>query len=556
MTVRTEPDTQGVAHHDPRQVLTSLQVIVYDWDLSSDALVWGPNAEEVLGFDPAVLWPNGAAFEESLEPCDGPTRADILAVADEQDQGSGIIFASLYRLRLGRDPSVLVDDTGRWFASEMGRPAKVHGTMRVRREPATGDGGSDKRNGFLAQVGQDLADNKAVGRPLTMFTLALGNLAELNEELGFEAADRVIDTVTVRLAGAMRRRDRLVRYSGNRFALALRGCSADEADIAASRLLRLVSAEPVGTAKGPIPVQVAIGAATAPDHAIEAGILLRRAEASLGLAKRRGAQGLVMYDPKLFRQESRSRRDPMLEGVDILNGRRIVLALQPVVSATTRETVFFEALLRVQSADGSIRPAVDVVPALERAGLIHLADIRMLELVADHLGRHPAQRVSLNVSPVTMERPDWLPALKAHLGPRLDVASRLIVEVTETAAIREPQAMRALLDATRAIGAAVAIDDFGAGYTSFRNLRSFPVDFVKIDGAFVQNLSRSADDRFFVRTLIELAHHLGIATVAEWVEDEESAKLIASWGAEYLQGDHCGPPRLVESGPAPSSRVA
>ena len=116
--------------------------------------------------------------------------------------------------------------------------------------------------------------------------------------------------------------------------------------------------------------------------------------------------------------------------------------------------------------------------------------------------------------------------------------------------------MRTLLDATRAIGAAVAIDDFGAGYTSFRNLRSFPVDFVKIDGAFVQNLARSCDDRFFVRTLIDLAHHLGIATVAEWVEDEESAARLASWGAAYLQGDHCGLPRLVPTPALESSLVA
>lgn len=250
-----------------------------------------------------------------------------------------------------------------------------------------------------------------------------------------------------------------------------------------------------------------------------------------------------MFDPKLFRAAPR-RRDVAEDVAHLLNARRVVLARQPVVSATTREEVFSEALLRVADEDGTIRPATDVVPALERAGLIHYADIRMLELVADHLDRHPRARLSLNVSPLTMERPDWLPILKAHLGARLDIASRLIVEVTETAAIREPKAMTALLEGTRALGAAVALDDFGAGYTSFRNLRAFPVDFVKIDGAFVQNLARSKDDRFFVRTLVDLARHLGIATVAEWVEDEESAALLASWGTDYLQGNHCGMPEI------------
>ena len=529
--------------HDPRKVLTSLQVIVYDWDIASDTISWGPNAFEVLGFDPAMQWPTGALFDEAVEPCEGPTRADIVATATDADEGAGVLFASLYRLRAG-GRNVLVDDAGRWFAARTGRPAQVHGTMRVRGEPEATDQQPRNRSGFLSQVADDIAECKTIARPLTVFAVALGNLAELNDELGFDGADRVIETVTVRLASAMRRRDRFVRYSSNRFALALRGCSPEEAEVAAARMIRLVCAEPIGTARGPITARIAIGGATAPDHALEAALLLRRAEASLGLAKRR-ATPFIMYDARLFRQDTRGRRDPMLEGVDILNGRRIVLALQPIVHAGSRELAFSEALLRVQTPNGSVRPAGDVVPALERAGLVHLADIRMLELVADHLARHPASRVSLNVSPVTMERPDWLPALTAHLGKRLDVASRLIVEVTETAAIREPKAMRALLDATRAMGAAVAIDDFGAGYTSFRNLRSFPVDFVKIDGAFVQNLARSCDDRFFVRTLIELARHLGIATVAEWVEDEESASLLASWGAEYLQGDHCGMPALV-----------
>ena len=91
----------------------------------------------------------------------------------------------------------------------------------------------------------------------------------------------------------------------------------------------------------------------------------------------------------------------------------------------------------------------------------------------------------------------------------------------------------------------MAIDDFGAGHTSFRHLRHFPVDLLKIDGAFVQNLSRSGDDRFFVRTLVDLAHHLNITTVAEWVEDEETALLLAGWGVDYLQGRHCGVPALA-----------
>ena len=90
------------------------------------------------------------------------------------------------------------------------------------------------------------------------------------------------------------------------------------------------------------------------------------------------------------------------------------------------------------------------------------------------------------------------------------------------------------------MGARVAIDDFGAGHTSFRNMRLLPIDILKIDGTFIKNLARSADDRFFVQTLLQLARHLKIETVAEWVQDEETATLLTSWRVEYLQGDFLG----------------
>ncbi|WP_133771361.1 bifunctional diguanylate cyclase/phosphodiesterase [Enterovirga rhinocerotis] len=532
------------ASDDPRRILTSLGVVVYDWDVASDRIDWGPNAADVLGAGNVALWSSGRSFDEAVSPGGGPTRAEIAVPRGSGDDGAGTVFAVLYRLRLADGTFVLVDDSGRWFADAQGRPARVHGTMRIRPDGQDATDFARARLRLLEEVDQDIRDGRPSGQALTLFVIAMSNLADLNEELGFEAADDVLGSVIARLGGTMRRRDRFARYAGNRFALALRGCGPDEAEIAARRLLDLATREPVGTTKGPVEVQVAIGAASAPAHAIEAPLLLRRAETMLSIARMRPGRPYLMFDQGLLRTAARHRGDPVLAGVDLLNARRVVLARQPVVSATTREEVFSEALLRVADEDGTLRAAADIIPALEQAGLIHLADVRMLELVADHLDRYPSARLSLNVSPRTMERSDWLPILKAHLGGRLGLASRLILEVTETAAIRDPKAMRVLLDGVRALGAAVALDDFGAGHTSFRNLRAFPVDFVKIDGAFVQNLARSPDDRFFVRTLVDLARHLGIATVAEWVEDEESAVLLASWGTDLLQGNHCGRPRI------------
>lgn len=539
---------ESLVPRDPRRTLTSLGVVVYDWDIASDRIVWGPNAAEVMGIPAAALWSTGAAFAAAVDGSDGPTRQDAVGFAETPDTGSGVGFAALYRLRLDGGRCLTVDDSGRWFSDQDGRPATVHGTMRLRPSVAQASGPHAERTGFLAQLAVDLVDSGEAKRPLTLFAISIANLSFLNDALGFDGADRVVETVLARLFVTSRARDRFVRYSGNRFALALRGCGHDEAKIAAERLKRLVTDDAIGTAHGAVRVQLAIGGATAPDHALEAGILLRRAEAALGLAKRRDGASFLLYDAKLFRSPAREpRRDPVLDSLDLLNGRRIALALQPVVDAKTRIPVFFEALLRAQREDGRVHPAGDVIPALEQAGLVHLADARMLELVADRLVADPAARISLNVSPLTAERPDWLPNLAVQLGSRPGIASRLIIEMTETAAIRDADAMRRTLETAKALGVSIAIDDFGAGHTSFRHLRNFPVDLVKIDGAFVHQLARSKDDQFFVRTLIDLAHHLGIASVAEWVEAEDSAALLAAWGVDFLQGDHCGRPELVET---------
>jgi EAL domain-containing protein (putative c-di-GMP-specific phosphodiesterase class I) len=129
-------------------------------------------------------------------------------------------------------------------------------------------------------------------------------------------------------------------------------------------------------------------------------------------------------------------------------------------------------------------------------------------------------------------------------------AERLIIEITETSALVDIEATCAAVAAMKSLGIRVAMDDFGAGHTSFKNLRRLGFDLIKIDGAFIQNLARSPDDRFFVRTLLDLARHLNIATVAEWVEEAETAQLLAEWRVDYAQGNFFGEAQLASAAAA------
>jgi EAL domain-containing protein (putative c-di-GMP-specific phosphodiesterase class I) len=148
----------------------------------------------------------------------------------------------------------------------------------------------------------------------------------------------------------------------------------------------------------------------------------------------------------------------------------------------------------------------------------------------------PSLRASFNVSAASTTDPDWWAGLGSLLRSHAGVAERLTVEITESAAIQDIDETRGFVARVKDLGCRIAIDDFGAGYTSFRNLRKLGVDIVKIDGAFVHDMMRSQDDRAFVRTLIDLAKRLNLSTVAEWVQDEAAAKTLQDWGCDYLQG--------------------
>jgi diguanylate cyclase (GGDEF)-like protein len=537
---------------DPRAILTSLGGVVYDWDIASDRIDWGVNAADVLGTADPSIPSSGRELTQATEPGSGVSRHDAIFSSGLRDQGSGVPYQARYTVRLNAGSVVALEDTGRWYADADGEPAFAHGVVRIERAGAAKpdalpSGRTCDRAGFLAQIRDDVAETARGRRSMTLLVAAIDGLGRLNEEFGPDEADGIIREVAARMHAILRRRDRLVRYSGNRFALALVSCPFEQAEMAMSRLADLVAAEPLMTAQGPAFVRLRIGAAAAPEHAGDAPGLMRRAEEALAAAKHSRHGLCALYERALSREAPRrTGGTPALDVVEALNTRRIVFARQPVVEARCRTAAFAEALVRIRAADGRIVNAGDIIPAVERAGLVGLVDGRMLELTADYLAARPDERLAINVSPLTLRESEWLGTLAAHLGARPGIASRLIIELTEAAAMRDPQTTRARLDAMKALGVGVAIDHFGAGRASLQHLRSLPVDIVKIDGAFVQNLSRSSDDRFFVRALVDLAHHLNIATVAEWVGDEDTANMLAEWGFDFLQGDHCGAPALVD----------
>jgi diguanylate cyclase (GGDEF)-like protein len=366
---------------------------------------------------------------------------------------------------------------------------------------------------------------------------SIDSLGRINEAYGFNIADEVIAAIALRIRSQLRGKDHLGRFSGNKFGIILNNCTPDDMLVAADRLLVGARDQVLQTSVGPVAVTVTIGGVTAPRHARNVGEVLARAQDALDSAKAKRRGSFQAYRPSPER-DARRRENVRAtdEIIKALNERRLSLVYEPIVAVGSREPAFYECLMRFRRSDGSLLAVNDVVPLAERLGLVRLLDHRVLELVLNELAAAPGLKASLNLSATSTVDPDWWASLGAALRANPGIAERLMIEITETTAIQDIDDTRGFVARVKDLGCRIAIDDFGAGYTSFRNLRKLGVDTVKIDGAFVQNLRRSEDDRAFVQTLIDLARRLGLETVAEWVQDEESASILADWGCDYLQG--------------------
>jgi len=529
-------------------ILASLGQATFAWDLATDAIAWSDNVATVLPDIPVAALATGAEFAKLIEP-QRSVRTDALGQAHVPG-GEGVPYRIEYGVRaVTSAPVIWIEETGCWFAGADGRPARAQGVVRInnerhardeqllklsRHDPLTNE---LNRTHLIASLAEAIEECARFRSSCAFMLIGIDHLARVNDAFGFDVADAVIAEIAKRIRARLRSGDMLGRFSGNKFGLILRNCTVDDTIVAAERFLAAVRDEVVPTKSGPVSVTASIGAVTIPRHAKSAEEAVNRAQETLDAAKSRRAGSFALWKPNVERDAQRRVNIRVTdEIVTALNERRIVIGFEPVVDARSRQPSFYECLVRMEQQDGQALLAPDIVPVAERLGLIRLVDHRVLELAIAELAAAPDVQLSLNISPDTTMDPDWWATIESLMRAHPGVGERLIVEITETVAIQDIDDVRGFVTRLKNFGSRIAIDDFGAGYTSFRNLRKLGVDIVKIDGAFVQNIVSSADDRAFVQTLIDLARRLEIKTVAEWVQDEEAAVMLREWGCDFIQG--------------------
>ena len=401
------------------------------------------------------------------------------------------------------------------------------------------------RNALRAELAQVIDTAKEENRHCAFIVASIDRLAMINDGFGFDAGEEVIVGVAERLARSLRGSDIIGRTAGNKFGVILKNCSEREIEIVSARLRAAVRDHVIETRGGQVSATCSVGAVWLPGAASNSQEAMLRAEEALDKARERGRDGFSVYKHSPQRESGRLRQMAIAdEIVGALKENRLRLAYQPIIAAKSRRTTHYESLLRMIRPNGEILTAGYFIPAAEHMGIVHLVDRFALETVIAQLKAHKTITLAVNVSGTAADDPAWLQGFVDYIRDNGEVAGRLIVELTETAALHHFEENARFITQLKELGVRVAIDDFGAGYTSFRNLQFLHVDTVKIDGSYVKDLAASPENQVFVRTLVGLAKNLGLKTVAEWVGSDADAGLLQSFGVDYFQGFHFGEPVL------------
>ncbi len=544
-----------------QRAIEAVGEVTYHWNIENDEINWSPNAARILQCGVAEI-ASGRGFAAFLDAENFTSRFDTVMRTQNTDMGAGVAFQIEYLFRpegkQGKS-AVWLEDHGKWFANKHGRPQDVYGTIRKIDDRHSRDqhlsflGNCDPLTGMMnrGRMAEALGESISVAlREQThsaFLIAAVNNLSVVNEAYGFEVSDEVIVAMGRRLRQVVRSGDGIARYSGSKFGIILNACSEEELQIAIERFLSVGRESVIETQHGPVWAMLSIGALCIPANARDANTAMARAEEALSEARRQPADGYMIYRPSAARTAERSLNARCAtEIVTCLKEDRFKLAFQPIIDAKTNTTFMHEALLRMSDENQEIIAAVHLIPIAEKLGLVRLIDRAVLQMTIATLYSHPEARLAINVSGTTATDPRWYTQITELITENSSIAERLTVEITETVALHDLQSTKYFVEKLRNVGCSVAIDDFGAGFTSFRNIRELPINILKLDGSFCANLRANPENQYFVKASIEMGHRFGMKTVAEWVESQDDADTLKSWNIDYLQGNFLGEPSLTK----------
>jgi diguanylate cyclase (GGDEF)-like protein/PAS domain S-box-containing protein len=379
--------------------------------------------------------------------------------------------------------------------------------------------------------------------------LDLDRFKYVNDTHGHKAGDEVIRAVGSALRGTVRTSDVVARLGGDEFAILLKNLDRAGAEKIATALLETVRVRQLPIAGRGTTMTTSIGIALFDEDVITENLLVN-ADLAMYVAKDAGGNRFEVSEDDGEHLSGMQARlgwvDQIRRGLD---EDRFVLYCQPILHLASNEVTQWELLLRLLGDDGEMIPPAAFIPTAERFGLIQEIDrwvvgkaIEALDTYRDWPG---GVRFEVNVSGKSMSDPELLELVERELREKAVDPSNLVFEITETAAIANMEEARAFADRLTALGCRFALDDFGAGFSSFYYLKYLPLNYLKIDGDFIKGLVSSATDQLVVQSMVDIARGMGMKTIAEFVESPETAEMLHEKGVDYSQGYYHGRPRPV-----------
>lgn len=530
-----------------RLVLEGSNDCIWDWDLRNQQLHFS-RTKLLLGYEEDELEETYEAWASLVHPED----LDNTALTSQQHlDGKTPYFYSEYRMRNKWGEYRWIQSRGKAVWDSAGMPVRMAGShvdvteqkrlMREMYQMAYYDEltALPNRSLFYDHLKKIMATHHRRQQQFGLITMDLDDFRRINDTRGHPVGDRILVEVARRISEQMEDSEFVARSGGDEFyVLKSRMASTKELEVLAHRILKVFEA-PFKVDDYEYFISASAGIALFPDHGTDRDTLLQHADVALSEAKTAGKNKYWFFD-QTIRDRIANWMEKEKDLRYAIQRREFVLHYQPIMDVKG-QMVGAEALIRWNHPEKGLLSPFFFMELAEETDLIHPIGDWVMESVCKTCKQWkeeglPPLTVSINLSSMQFRRtdlPDWISQMIHQYG--VDPC-QLVVEITETAAMDNLSHTKELLNRIRALGVQVALDDFGTGYSSLNYLRSLPMDILKIDKSFIQEMGNNPKETFIVRQIIDMAHELQLTVTAEGVEERVQWEMLEKYGCDHLQG--------------------